>query len=502
VNHLTTLVDGLEEFDALANDNGGVFSSDWIGAQLLSLLSQAVGGYQDGKICCLLIENRNSCLRSGDELLTDFNGAFTLVTSEGVCTFQKSGEDIALLTSQIWASLNQVCDLWSNVDDNGATTIYFGDPLGNTYLWGGNFFLGMCEDESLYIDHLNDSRAALAALTNEKNSPTDSTPKIADVAEIQSTLPSQPLKDMASNTIFEYFEFLEQEDENYKGNFEIVDDGSEALYCILFKLMGDTRTFESLCSEFLEWPTATELKYAAQEGDYASLLAMMRDHDCGMLENSATMEISSKIIKNLESCIPDFRDCIIRGDSAKDPDFLNKVYANCYSNKASSTQEISMLFMLTIYDSYKGDGIFFDKKIFSPASYLELKSALNNHWADLIECGFLAASEDNEYDLIHVESGTVVEGHLMAYQNESDADNGVNYLPFQNSQFFSLQSGEITSGTCWDEISDRLEYEDDALQYWGLEDTVKNPPEELKNSYDDEFFTALFDFYRAAASRA
>ena len=161
-----------------------------------------------------------------------------------------------------------------------------------------------------------------------------------------------------------------------------------------------------------------------------------------------------------------------------------------------------MLFMLTIYDSYKGDGIFFDKKIFSPVSYLDLKSALNNHWTDLIECGFLASSEDNEYDLIHVESGTVVEGHLMVYQNESDADNGVNYLPFQISQFFSLQSGEITSGTCWDEISDRLEYEDDALQYWGLEDALKNPPEGLKNSYDDEFFKALFDFYGAVASKA
>ena len=148
---------------------------------------------------------------------------------------------------------------------------------------------------------------------------------------------AQAMNDMTSNAIFEYFEFLEQEDENYKGNFEIIDDGSEALYCILFKLMGDTRTFESLCSEFLDWPTATELKYAAQGGDYESVLGMMRDHDCGMLENGATMEISSKIIKNLERCIPDFMDYIIRGDSAKDPDFLNKVYANCDSNEASST---------------------------------------------------------------------------------------------------------------------------------------------------------------------
>ena len=66
---------------------------------------------------------------------------------------------------------------------------------------------------------------------------------------------------MISNEIFNYYEFLEKEDDNYQGNSEIIDDGSEALYCILFKLMGDARTFESLCSDFLDWPTATELKY-------------------------------------------------------------------------------------------------------------------------------------------------------------------------------------------------------------------------------------------------
>ena len=89
---------------------------------------------------------------------------------------------------------------------------------------------------------------------------------------------------MISNDIFNYYEFLENEDENYKGNYEIVDDGSEALYSILFKLMGDTRTFDSLCSDVLDWPAASELKYSAQDGEYSSVVDMMREKDCGMPE--------------------------------------------------------------------------------------------------------------------------------------------------------------------------------------------------------------------------
>ncbi len=135
---------------------------------------------------------------------------------------------------------------------------------------------------------------------------------------------------MISNQIFDYYEFLEREDENYKGNWEIVDDGSEALYCILFKLMGDTRTFESLCSDFLDWPAATELHYSAQGGDYTSVVDMMCDLDCGMLENGATMEISSKIIEDLEKCIPDFIDRVEIGMSVKDGEYLELTWSKFY----------------------------------------------------------------------------------------------------------------------------------------------------------------------------
>jgi hypothetical protein len=135
---------------------------------------------------------------------------------------------------------------------------------------------------------------------------------------------------MISNEIFNYYEFLEKEDDNYQGNSEIIDDGSEALYCILFKLMGDARTFESLCSDFLDWPTATELKYSAQDGEYSSVVDMMRENDCGMLENGALMEISQKIISDLEKCIPDFVARVGSGESVKDPEFLEQVWQKLY----------------------------------------------------------------------------------------------------------------------------------------------------------------------------
>lgn len=157
-----------------------------------------------------------------------------------------------------------------------------------------------------------------------------------------------------------------------------------------------------------------------------------------------------------------------------------------------------MFIMLKIYDSYGGDANYFDKKIFTSESYQDLKTALEDYWGDLIECGFLAPSEDNEYDLIHAESGTVVEGRLVAYKNSSDADNDVNYMPFQNTQFFSPASKEITSGTIWeDDVSNMLD--DDVLRYWGLDDVMRHPSEKIKESFDDEFFAALFDAYKAAA---
>ena len=94
--------------------------------------------------------------------------------------------------------------------------------------------------------------------------------------------------------------------------------------------MGDARTFESLCSDFLDWPTATELKYSAQDGEYSSVVGMMRENDCGMLENGALMEISQKTISDLEKCIPDFVARVGSSESVKDPEFLEQVWQKLY----------------------------------------------------------------------------------------------------------------------------------------------------------------------------
>jgi hypothetical protein len=167
MDHISTLVDGLEEFDALANEICGVFSSEWIDPELFALLTHAISANHYGEIRCLLIENRNSCVRSDNELLTDFNGAFTLISRNGISTFLKEGDDFELLIDLDWLDLNGVFNLGAFADSKGNTVIYFADSENKKYIWGGSFYLGEC-DVSLYIQHLNDAKKALSELVSEK----------------------------------------------------------------------------------------------------------------------------------------------------------------------------------------------------------------------------------------------------------------------------------------------------------------------------------------------
>jgi hypothetical protein len=167
MDHISTLVDGLEEFDALANDISGVFSSEWIDPELFALLTHAISAHHDSEIRCLLIENRNSCVRSDNELLTNFNGAFTLITRKGISTFLKNGANFELLIDLDWSDLNGVFNLEAFADSKGNIVIYFGDSENNKYILGGSFYLGEC-DVSLYIEHLNDSKKALSELVSMK----------------------------------------------------------------------------------------------------------------------------------------------------------------------------------------------------------------------------------------------------------------------------------------------------------------------------------------------
>ena len=64
---------------------------------------------------------------------------------------------------------------------------------------------------------------------------------------------------MKSEIIYNFYEFLEKEDTNFKNNGAIVDDGFEALYCLLFKLMGDGRTIPELL-ELMGMPHPAEFE--------------------------------------------------------------------------------------------------------------------------------------------------------------------------------------------------------------------------------------------------
>jgi len=132
---------------------------------------------------------------------------------------------------------------------------------------------------------------------------------------------------MKSKIIEDYYKFLREEDENHKGNAEIIDDGSEALYCLLFKLMGDQRSMSDLVDIF-DMPPAGELKLCSQAGEYDSIITAARDHGCAIEENGATLIISEEIIQKLEGFVPPLIERIKAQEWAKDESFLNSLLSS------------------------------------------------------------------------------------------------------------------------------------------------------------------------------
>jgi|AACY02.5.fsa_nt_gi hypothetical protein len=132
---------------------------------------------------------------------------------------------------------------------------------------------------------------------------------------------------MKSKIIEDYYKFLREEDENHKGNAEIIDDGSEALYCLLFKLMGDQRSMSDLIDIF-DMPTASEFQYSAESGKYESIITMARDHGCAIEENGATLIISEEIIQKLEGFVPPLIERIKAQEWAKEESFLNSLLSS------------------------------------------------------------------------------------------------------------------------------------------------------------------------------
>tara|TARA_Y100000992_G_C21120109_1_gene421459 strand:+ start:128 stop:523 length:396 start_codon:yes stop_codon:yes gene_type:complete len=130
---------------------------------------------------------------------------------------------------------------------------------------------------------------------------------------------------MKSKKIIEYYKFIREEDKKFKDNAAVIDDGSEALYCLLFKLLGDQRSFKDL-TDIFGFPPAGELEYGAENGNYDSVIEVSNDHGLELKENGATKEIDKKIITKLESYIPHLNDRIKQGDYAKDADFLESIF--------------------------------------------------------------------------------------------------------------------------------------------------------------------------------
>ena len=112
------------------------------------------------------------------------------------------------------------------------------------------------------------------------------------------------MKAKKSNKIVDFFTYLEVKDIGYKDNGQISDLGTSAFYILLFKLMGDKRSYEDLWE--LDHPPGTEISAAAECGDYSLVIEICdaNNHDCKLKENGATLIINDEIIDKLESLIP------------------------------------------------------------------------------------------------------------------------------------------------------------------------------------------------------
>ena len=129
---------------------------------------------------------------------------------------------------------------------------------------------------------------------------------------------------MKSDIIYNYYEFLETADENFKNDGAIIDDGFEALFCLLFKLMGDRRTIHELV-ELMGMPHPSEFQGCAEEGDYARIVDLSIEEGTDLDKNGANLEITPEIIKKLETFVPLLTDRIKSGDWAKDEKFISSI---------------------------------------------------------------------------------------------------------------------------------------------------------------------------------
>jgi hypothetical protein len=133
----------------------------------------------------------------------------------------------------------------------------------------------------------------------------------------------------ATEVFNEYMEFLEIKSEELE-DFSVHDEGGQALYYLLVKLMGDNRILGSDSCEYLyefNFPPVYEIADAGKKGDYSKVIELLID-DCELKDNGAKPEINSEIIEILESLVPSLID-FITWDWDKyrrvDPSYLNSL---------------------------------------------------------------------------------------------------------------------------------------------------------------------------------
>ena len=110
------------------------------------------------------------------------------------------------------------------------------------------------------------------------------------------------MKAKKSNKIVDFFKYLDVRDSGHKNDWEISDLGTAALYILLFKLMGDKRSYQDLWK--LDHPPGGEISSAAESGNYSTVIEVCDDHNCQLEENGTTLIVNDDIIDKLESLIP------------------------------------------------------------------------------------------------------------------------------------------------------------------------------------------------------
>ena len=112
--------------------------------------------------------------------------------------------------------------------------------------------------------------------------------------------------------VFTDYDIFLKNKEEQKGieNAQLQDEGSGALYHLLFKLMGDKRSYEEMWS--IDTPPMSSLEACGEEGDYADVISDFGEmgHNCKLEENGAKLEISTEIIEKLESFVSSLMDDI------------------------------------------------------------------------------------------------------------------------------------------------------------------------------------------------